>query len=60
VNANNRRVWHGYSAYNPRSTVKFLEMFRVFYSYVLVGMNKQTPAMRLGLVKGRVSLEDTV
>ena len=58
--SNNRRVWHGYSAYNPRSIVKLLEMFRVFYNYVLVGMDKQTPAMRLGLAKGRVSLEDIV
>jgi len=58
--SNNRRVWHGYSAYNPRSIVKLLDMFRVFYNYVLVGMDKQTPAMRLGLAKGRVSLEDIV
>lgn len=58
--SNNRRVWHGYSAYNPRSIVQLLEMFRVFYNYVLVGMDKQTPAMRLGLAKGRVSLEDIV
>jgi len=58
--SNNRRTWHGYSAYNPRSIVKLLEIFRVFYNYVLVGMDKQTPAMRLGLAKGRVSLEDIV
>lgn len=58
--SNNRRTWHGYSAYNPRSIVKLLEMFRVFYHYVLVGMDQQTPAMRLGLAKGRVSLEDIV
>ena len=58
--SNNRRVWHGYSAYNPRSIVKLLEMFRVFYNYVLVGMDKKTPAMRLGLAKGQVSLEDIV
>jgi transposase-like protein len=58
--SNNRRLWHGYSAYNPRSIVKLLEMFRVFYNYVLIGMDKQTPAMRLGLAKGRVSLEDII
>jgi hypothetical protein len=52
--SNNRRLWHGYSAYNPRSIVKLLEMFRVFYNYVLVGTDKQ------GLAKGRVSLEDIV
>ena len=58
--SNKRRVWHGYSAYNPSSIVKLLEIFRVFYNYVLVGRDKQTPAMRLGLAKGRVSLEDIV
>ena len=58
--SNNRRLWHGYSAYNPRSIAKLLEIFRVFYNYVLVGIDKQTPAMRLGLAKGRVSLEDIV
>jgi hypothetical protein len=35
-------------------------MFRVFYNYALVGADKRTPAMRLGLAKGRVSLEDIV
>lgn len=58
--SNNRRLWHGYSAYNPRSIAKLLDMFRVVYNYVLVGMDKQTPAMRLGLAKGRVSLEDII
>ena len=57
---NNRRVWHGYSAYNPRSIVKLLEMFRVFYHYVLLGRDKQTPAMRLELAKEPVSLDDIV
>jgi transposase-like protein len=58
--SNNRRLWHGYSAYNPRSIVQLLEMFRVFYNYVLVGQDQQSPAMRLGLAKGRVSLEDII
>ena len=58
--SNNRRLWHGYSAYNPRSIVQLLEMFRVFYNYGLVGQDQQSPAMRLGLAKGRVSLEDII
>jgi hypothetical protein len=48
------------SSPSTKSVKKLLEMFRVFYNYVLVGMDKQTPAMRLGLAKGRVSLEDIV
>jgi len=58
--SHNRRGWHGYSAYNPRSIGKLLEMFRVFYKYVLVGRDKQTPAMRLGLAEAPVSLENIV
>jgi len=58
--SNNRRLWHGYSAHNPRSIVQLLEMFRVFYNYVLIGQDQQSPAMRLGLAKGRVSLEDII
>ncbi len=52
------RTWHGYSAYNPASIVKMLGIFRVFYNYCLAGKDDQTPAMRLGLAKGKVALED--
>ena len=58
--SNARRLWHGYSAYNPRSIAKVLDIFRVFYNYVLIGHEKKTPAMRLGLAKGRVALEDII
>ena len=54
------RTWYGYSAYNPESIVKMLGIFRVFYNYCLAGQDGKTPAMRLGLAKGRVSLEDVI
>jgi len=54
------RTWHGYSAYNPAVIVKLLDIFRVYYNYCLAGKNKQTPAMRLGLAKGKVPLEDII
>lgn len=54
------RIWHGYSAYNPETIVKMLGIFRVFYNYCLAGQDKKTPAMRLGLAKGKVSLEDII
>ena len=54
------RIWYGYSAYNPETIVKMLGIFRVFYNYCLVGQDKKTPAMRLGLAKGKVSLEDII
>jgi transposase-like protein len=52
------RRWYGYSAYNPAIIIKLLDIFRVFYNYVEAGKDGETPAMRLGLAKGEVSLED--
>lgn len=37
-----------------------LGIFRVFYNYCLAGQDKKTPAMRFGLAKGKVSLEDII
>lgn len=54
------RTWYGYSAYNPETIVKMLGIFRVFYNYCLAGQDKKTPAMRLGLAKGKISLEDII
>ena len=55
-----RRTWYGYSPYNPESVVKLLGIFRVFYNYCLAGQDGRTPAMRLGLAKAKVSLEDVI
>lgn len=54
------RSWFGYSPYNPEVAMKLLMIFRVFYNYVAVGEDKKTPAMRLGLAKGKISLDDIV
>lgn len=54
------RTWHGYSAYNPNSIVKLLDIFRVYYNYCLKGQDKQTPAVRLGLAKAPNTLEDII
>ncbi len=35
-------------------------IFRVFYNFVEVGRNKQTPAMRLGLAKGKITVENII
>jgi hypothetical protein len=58
--SNAGRTWYGYSAYNPESIVKMLGIFRVFYNFCLAGQDGKTPAMRLGLAKGKVSLEDLI
>lgn len=54
------RTWFGYSPYNPEVAMKMLMIFRIFYNYVAVGEDKKTPAMRLGLVKEKVSLDDII
>ncbi|MDD5241678.1 MAG: hypothetical protein PHG47_08155 [Sulfuricella sp.] len=54
------RSWFGYSPYNPEVAMKMLMIFRVFYNYVAVGEDKKTPAMRLGLAKGKVGLDDII
>lgn len=53
-----RRIWHGYSAYRPENLARALEIFRVYYNYCKVGKDKKTPAMRLGLARAPIALED--
>jgi transposase-like protein len=53
-----RRVWHGYSAYKPENLATVLEIFRVYYNYCKAGADKKTPAMRLGLARAPIALED--
>jgi hypothetical protein len=54
------RKWHGYNPYRPVMIGKLLDIFRVFYNYVETGKDGQTPAMRLGLAKGKVDVEDII
>ncbi|HEV2007220.1 MAG TPA: hypothetical protein VGQ88_00715 [Burkholderiales bacterium] len=54
------RTWYGYSAYNPANIVKLLGIFRVFYNYCVAGNDGKTPAMRLGLAKGTIGVEDII
>jgi hypothetical protein len=35
-------------------------IFRVFYNYIETGKDGQAPAMRLGLAKGKVDVEDII
>lgn len=58
--SNQLRVWYGYSPYNPEVADKILTIFRVFYNYVNVGEDKQTPSMRLGLANSPYKIQDLV
>jgi len=55
-----RRVWHGYSPYNPEVIVKLLAIFRVFYNYCLARKDGTTAAMRLGVAHSKAALEDII
>jgi transposase-like protein len=57
--SNTGRRWFGYQPYNPALVQKLLDIFRVYYNYSLKSkIDKQTPAMRLGLAKGPIGVED--
>ena len=54
-----KSVWHGYAPYNPEMVQKYLTLFRTVHNFVCVGdKDKATPAMRLGLAKRPLDLED--
>lgn len=55
---NRKRQYFKESAYNPERVIKLLEIFRVYHNYFLLGKDKRTPAMRLGLAKSQIRLED--
>jgi transposase-like protein len=58
---NFQRIWHGYSPYNPFMITKMLTIFRTFYNYCLRGeKDRRTPAMRIGLAKSIVDIEDII
>jgi transposase-like protein len=57
--ANSGRTWYGYSPYRPDMVQKYIDIFRVYYNYVLKSPKKKTtPAMRLSLARGRVRTDD--
>ena len=54
------RTWYGYSAYRPENIEKILTIIRVFYNYCLVGKDKKTPAMRLGLARAPIDPQEII
>lgn len=63
--ANRGRVWNGYSAYRPEQIGKLLTVARACHNYVWTGDKKKgvdpsTPAMRLGLARAPLDLNDII
>ena len=56
--SNDGRVWRGYGPYDPGRIQQLLDIYRAFHNFVKVGQDGKTPAMRLGLAKGPVRIED--
>lgn len=54
------RTWNAYGAYNPEQVARLLDIFRVYHNFILPGEDGQTPAMRLGLARGPVKIEDVI
>lgn len=56
--SNDGRVWRGYSPYDPARMQQVLDIYRCYYNFCKPGRDKRTPAMRLGLAKGPIRIED--
>lgn len=56
--AGNRRIWTGRAPYNPATTIKVLEMLRVYVNYCEEPNKRDgnSPAALLGLARGPVEL----
>lgn len=52
------RVYHQYAPYRPILVEQLMEIARVYYNYVKSGDAKITPAMKLGLAKGPISVDE--
>jgi len=52
------RTWYAYDPYNPAVVEMEMEIYRVYYNYVKVGDDGMTPAMRLGVARKPVTIED--
>ena len=55
-----RRIWHGYSPYDPSMLAKALDIYRVYYNFVKPGEDKRTPAQRLGLCDVAASVDEII
>jgi hypothetical protein len=54
------RIWYQRNAYNPEVVAMLLDIYRVNYNYLVVGDDKKTPAMRLGLAQAKIQLTDII
>jgi len=53
-----RRMWHGYAAYQPHNLSRALTIYKVAHNYALTDDDGRTPAMKLGLAQAPIPLQD--
>ena len=56
--SNNGRTWDRHFLYRPELLVKIIEIYRFHHNWMGTRQTKQTPAMKLGLAKGRIYERD--
>jgi transposase-like protein len=54
----NGRTWDRYFLYKPEMLVKIIEIYRFHHNWMGTRQTKRTPAMKLGLAKGRIYERD--
>lgn len=60
--SNDQKIWHAYSYYNPEMVPKMVAILRFYYNYMLAlpENGNETPAMRVGIAKGKVYARDLI
>lgn len=54
----NGRTWDRHYLYNPETMVKIIEIYRFVHNWMGSHKTKETPAMKLGLAKGKIYAKD--
>lgn len=54
----NGRAWHRHYLYNPETMVKVVDIYRFTHNWMGSRTTKETPAMKLGLARGKVNAKD--
>lgn len=54
----NRRTWHKMHLYKPETMVKIVDIYRFTHNWMGKKTTKKTPAMKLGLAKGKVDAKE--
>ncbi|WP_448327010.1 transposase [Sulfitobacter sp. M13] len=54
----NGRAWDRHYLYNPETMVKIIEIYRFVHNWIGSSKTKETPAMKLGLARGKMRLSE--